>query len=618
MRAVLLFFALAVPALPQLTLLPKPVTVQTRPGSLIFGPDARIETNIDEPRIAAATARLTTRLGGPVNLRIHIDSTGNPVQSVDEDESYRLETTAHEALITAPNPLGVLHALESLFQLLTKTPAGWTASALVIEDHPRFPWRGLLLDSARHFLPLDVIRRNLDAMAAVKLNVFHWHLSDDQGFRVESRRFPKLHQLGSDGDFYTQDQIRGVVQYARDRGIRVVPEFDMPGHSASWLVGYPELAAGPGPFQIVRTWGGYNPALDPANPNVLAFLETFIGEMAPLFPDHFFHVGGDEVSRHPQPELQTRFNRQVHDILAKHGKRMEGWDEILVPDLSKDVLIQSWRGAKSLAEAARLGHDGLLSTGYYLDYTEPAAKLYLVDPAGARTLGAEACMWTEYISAENLDSRLWPRTAAIAERLWSPAATRDVPDLYRRLAIIDAELDQLGLRHNVNYQSILQRLAGSNDTAALQTLTDVLEPGSLRVRHHANPNYTQSTPLDRLVDTARPDSATARQFTALVDRWLANRADADANREIRRWLTLWVANDVKLRPLAARGPALREAGLVSAALAKLASAALNGKPASSVPLAPIAEVNIAVAPAINKLIARGYRPAYQSYPRSAQ
>ena len=149
---------------------------------------------------------------------------------------------------------------------------------------------------ARHFIPLDVIRRNLDGMAAVKLNVFHWHLSDDQGFRVESKRFPKLQGLGSDGLYYTQDEVRGIIEYARDRGIRVVPEFDIPGHATSWLVGYPELAASPGPFQIIRTWGVHDPTLDPANPAVYTFLDAFIGEMASLFPDAYFHIGGDEVN----------------------------------------------------------------------------------------------------------------------------------------------------------------------------------------------------------------------------------------------------------------------------------------------------------------------------------
>jgi len=237
-------------------------------------------------------------------------------------------------------------------------------------------------------------------MAAVKLNVFHWHLTDDQGFRIESKRFPKLHQLGSDGLYYTQKQIREVLDYARERGIRVVPEFDIPAHTSSWLVGYPLLASGPGSHEIGRHWGVYDPVMNPARESTYQFLDAFIGEMAALFPDEYFHIGGDEVNpkqwthnpriqafarRHGLKnanELQAYFNKRIQAIVAKHGKRMEGWDEILNPDLPKSIVIQSWRGPKSLAEAARLGYTGLLSSNYYLDLMKPASFHYAVDPLG--------------------------------------------------------------------------------------------------------------------------------------------------------------------------------------------------------------------------------------------
>ena len=152
-----------------------------------------------------------------------------------------------------------------------------------------------MIDCSRHWMPVEVIERNLEAMAAVKLNVLHWHLSDDQGFRVESKRFPRLQQLGSDGHFYTQDEVRHVIAYARDRGIRVVPEFDMPGHTTSWFVGYPELASAPGPYSIERSWGIFQPTMNPARQETYKFLDKLLGEMAALFPDSYFHVGGDEV-----------------------------------------------------------------------------------------------------------------------------------------------------------------------------------------------------------------------------------------------------------------------------------------------------------------------------------
>jgi len=467
---------------------------------------------------------------------------------------------------------------------------------------PRFAWRGLMLDVSRHFMPADLVRRTLDGMAAVKLNVFHWHLSDEQGFRVESKIFPKLHELGSDGDYYTQDQIRGIVEYARDRGIRVVPEFDLPGHSASWLVGYPQLAAGPGPFQIVRTWGITDAAMDPANPAVYTFLDRFIGEMATLFPDAWFHAGGDEVKGKITPESQARFNQELQKILAKHGKHMEGWDETLNPALPKDIMIQSWRGATSLTRAVAQGFQGILSAGYYLDHMDSAAKMYSVHPPNAAgVLGGEVCMWTEYVSHENVESRIWPRAAAVAERLWSPATVNDVADMYRRLDLVERELENLGIHGKANYRAMLERLAGSEDIEALQILTDVLEPGSVPVRHHANPRYRQSTPLNRLADTARPDSEVARHFSGLVSRLLANGKDIAAREEIRKWLRVWAANDAKLRPMLDKRPILREAAPLSTALSKMAADALANR-RGQVPAKPVAEVTIAVAGPIQRLI----------------
>ena len=231
-----------------------------------------------------------------------------------------------------------------------------------------------MIDCSRHWMPIEVIERNLDAMAAVKLNVLHWHLSDDQGFRVESKRFPRLQEFGSDGHFYTQDQVRHIVAYARDRGIRVVPEFDIPGHTTSWFVGYPELASAPGPYKIERSWGIFQPTMDPSREETYKFLDKFLGEMTALFPDHYFHVGGDEVDptqwmqspsiqafareRHlgTPDDLQAYFIHRVQEILKKYGKIMIGWDEVLNPDLESDTVIQSWRGQAALAEAARKGH----------------------------------------------------------------------------------------------------------------------------------------------------------------------------------------------------------------------------------------------------------------------
>ena len=431
-----------------------------------------------------------------------------------------------------------------------------------IQDHPRFPWRGLHLDVSRHWMPIEVVKRNIDGMAAVKLNVFHWHLSDDQGFRVESKRFPKLQQLGSDGNYYTQEQVREVVAYARDRGIRVVPEFDVPGHTTSWLVGYPELASAPGPYQIERNWGVFDPTMDPTRESTYQFLDAFIDEMAALFPDPFFHIGGDEVTGKQwkssarirafmrknglksTEELQAYFNRRLQKIVAKNGKRMEGWDEILDPDLPKDIVIQSWRGQKSLAEAARHGFSSILSAGYYLDHMEPASTLYAVDPLDgdaaslpdeqkARILGGEVAMWGEFVSPENVDSRIWPRAAAVAERLWSPQDVKDVPSMYRRLAAV-----QLGAGAT-RRSSIFNARTLAMCPEPLKTLADVVTPATFgqRIRTH---KYNQQTPLNQLVDAARPESEMAREFSDLVDRM--------DRTQMRIWLTRWRDNDAGVEP----------------------------------------------------------------------
>src|SRR5580704_15709029 len=240
-------------ALHAVNLMPMPAQVTLGQGSLPIDQTFRILIDgYTEPRLVSAVERarriLSRQTGIPAapaalagsgpTLTIHCAHSSEPVQKLGEDESYRLVVDSRGAFLDAQNPLGILRGLETFLQLVDLGPKGFSAQAVTIDDHPRFPWRGLHLDVARHWMPEDVVRRNLDGMASVKLNVFHWHLTDDEGFRVESKLFPKLQGMGSDGQFYTQQQIRDIVAYARDRGIRVVPEFDIPGHATSWLVGY--------------------------------------------------------------------------------------------------------------------------------------------------------------------------------------------------------------------------------------------------------------------------------------------------------------------------------------------------------------------------------------------
>jgi hexosaminidase len=606
-----------------LNLMPAPANVQLGSGSLKIEAGFTVAlAGHTDARLTAAVERFTERLakqtglliaakpanGAKATLVVHTDRDSKPVQEVGEDESYVLEVTSTGATLNAPTDLGALHGLQTFLQLVSVAPDGFAAPAVSIKDSPRFPWRGLLIDSGRHFIPVEVLRRNIDGMEAVKMNVLHLHLSDNQGFRVESKKFPKLHTMGSDGLYYTQDEIRGLVAYARERGIRVLPEFDMPGHSTAWFVGHPELASSPGPFTIDRRWGVLDPAMDPTNEKLYKFLDEFIGEMGKLFLDHFFHVGGDEVNgkawdANPKIQefirahdlkgnagLQLYFNKKLQAIVSKHGKIMVGWDEVLDPALPKDIVIQSWRGQESLAAAAKQGYRGILSNGYYLDLGWPAARHYAVDPMSdaaanlsaeekARILGGESCMWSEYVNAENIDSRIWPRNAAIAERLWSPQEVRDPASMYARMHAVSVQLESVGLAHRSYYLPALHRIAGaasSDEFSALKNLADVVEPVKEYTREEGVATPAQSdTPLNRVVDAIPLESGAAHEFAETVDKFVAAKChDAALAAQLRAQLILWRDNDAKLQPLIQRSFLVKEVAATSQDLSAAAAAGL--------------------------------------------
>ncbi len=525
--------------------------------------DARLLAAIDrmarrlEARTGLTFARGLNNDAAKAALVLQCQAPGKTIPSVDEDESYSLEVSNSQAVMSAPTVVGALRGLETFLQLLSGDKESYFIPQVSIQDKPRFPWRGLLIDIARHWQPMEVIKRNLDGMAAVKLNVLHLHITEDQGFRIESKKYPKLHQMGSDGNYYTQAEMREIIEYARMRGIRVIPEFDMPGHTTSWFVGHPELASKPGPYEIERRWGIMEPVMDPTNEELYKLLDGFLGEMAALFPDPYLHIGGDEVEGKHWKEnakiqafiqqkglkdnhgLQGYFNQRLSKILQKHGKKMIGWDKILHPDLPKDIVVQSWRGPQSLAEAARKGYAGILSNGYYIDLIQPGWQHYLNDPIPENTtltseeqkliLGGEATMWSEWVSPETIDSRIWPRTAAIAERFWSPRAVKDVDDMYRRLAAVSLRLEDVGLLHQKNPEAMLRRWIGIDGARTewardkiiteIKPLIAVIEPVK-GYRRGALQKATQFTPLTRLADIAQPDSEQARDFVKAVERYL--------------------------------------------------------------------------------------------------
>ncbi len=478
------------------------------------------------------------------SLTIQVSGATSPVQTMNEDESYQLSVTPQSAKLTAANELGAMHGLETLLQLATDQNGACVLPSVTISDAPRFPWRGFMLDVSRHFEPISSVERTLDGMAVAKLNVFHWHLSDDQGFRAESKKFPKLTETSSEGDFYTQDEMRAVVAYAHTRGIRVVPEFDMPGHGTSWVLAYPELSREAHITLLPVVHGEPTAVLDPTSESTYKFINALVEEMGKIFPDEYFHIGGDEVEgkqwlNNPRivefmkkkgftkpDELQAYFNQRLEVILKKHDKKMIGWDEILNPALPKTILIQSWRGDASLAEGASQGYAGILSAPYYLDAQKTSAQMFLADPIPAETkltadqqkliYGGEAPMWAEQINRETADSRIWPRTLAVAERLWSPQSDRDVSDMYRRLRINSLRLEDVGLRHISGPDTLRRSLLLERDPGALDVLASVLEPisfGERSQRQHTN-GYTS---IDRLVDATIADPPSRQQIAGDVD-----------------------------------------------------------------------------------------------------
>ena len=536
------------------------------------------------------------------------------VMATGVDEGYTLDVEAGGVRLLAANTIGALRGLQTLVQLCGADDQGYYLPFVSISDKPRFRWRGLMIDVARHFITVDEIKRNIEAMAAVKMNVLHWHLTDDEGFRIESKLFPLLHRKGSNGDYYSQAQVKDIISYAADRGIMIVPEFDMPGHSQSWFAGYPELASQPGPYRPGprMQWQNEHPdpkrpkgggladmvtnleaaTFDATNEKVYSFLDRFVGEMTALFPSAYIHIGADEnnglawklnpaiaawMKAHGMAtteELQRYFVNRVHDILARHHREMIGWEEIYNDRLPKDAIVHKWIPAGmgiiqshgTPAEFAARGYRTLISEGFYLDVFMPAYIHYnnpaVVGADPAAVLGGEAAQWTEQADNENIAGRIWPRAGAIAERLWSPAAVNNVDDMYRRLFALSRELDGQGLLHLSNYERALRRIANGADVSAVRVLTDVLTPIKGYRKMIANfmkgpAAAYQTTPLTAVSDIVFVDSETQREFRRLVKAWLEAH-DKDAEARIREWLVTWRDNDARLQPIFAGNKRLTE------------------------------------------------------------
>ncbi len=463
---------------------------------------------------------------------------------VKANEGYRIEVNKNIIKVCASTSIGSMRALETLTQLLSKDEKGFFFPGVVIEDKPDYAWRGLLIDVARHFMPMSVLYRQVDAMAMAKMNVLHLHLSEDQGFRIESKKFPALHEKGSGGQYYTQAEMKKFIEHASDRGIRVVPEFDMPAHTTSWLVAYPEYASAHKTYAVETGYGVFDPAFDPGNEKLYEFLGVFFHEMATVFRDSCVHIGGDEVtgvdwknneaiqqfmaSRKMKDahDLQAYFNQRVEKILQSCGKQMVGWDEVLACKPSKTTLIQSWRGSEYMDKAMSQGYDVVRSNGYYLDHTYTAGEYYVrktvqtKDTTFGRVIGLEAAMWSELVDSTTVDSRVWPNTAAIAEMSWNASLIADSIHFYQRLLPFSEACTREKIRHELYVYDMIKELKLEKEEDEIILISSYAKPLSGYARHKqikGKGGYNASVPLNTIADIARPCSDGYIKFVILVE-----------------------------------------------------------------------------------------------------
>lgn len=481
-------------ALPPIALVPQPARLVQTGEMFVLGPktvitasppkDASAIVGMLAERLRAATGYplpiIAARAGAPSRDNAIVLTTSEADPALGK-EGYALTVTGQGVIIRAPQSAGLFYGTQTLRQLLppdieSGTPTlqtAWPVPGVRIWDRPRFPVRGLMLDSARHLQSVPFIERTIDRIAYEKLNTFHWHLSDNQGWRLEIKRFPKLTQVGAwrdeggqrYGGFYTQAQVREIVAYAAARFVTIVPEIDMPAHAVAALASYPEIGCTPGPFTVLKMGQGTNDVMCPGKPATYAFVEGVLTEVMGLFPSQAIHIGGDECPKaewKASPEcqalmrqeglkdetaLQNYFTRRIAAFLAAHGRRLQGWNEIRQGGpLPADVIVQQWNDPQAAAAAARAGNDVVasLSSYVYFDYgndVTPLQKVYAYDPMPAgldpaqagHILGPEACLWTESKPTDAVaDEYLWPRLTALAEVAWSPLP-HDWPDFRARL-----------------------------------------------------------------------------------------------------------------------------------------------------------------------------------------
>ncbi|MBK7379722.1 MAG: family 20 glycosylhydrolase [Ignavibacteriales bacterium] len=410
------------------------------------------------------------------------------------DEGYELSVSNKVVFLSAYKPSGLFHGIQTIRQLLPPEIEKLNGSeiqnlslpGIIILDKPKFPWRGMLLDCCRHFMDKEFVKRYIDLLAYHKMNVLHWHLTEDQGWRIEIKKYPELTEVGAwrknddgtlYGGYYTQEDIREVVEYANSRYITIVPEIEMPGHSMAAITAYPQLSCTGGPFDVAATWGVFKDVYCAGNDSTFIFLEDVLTEVIDLFPGTYIHIGGDEVPKDRwnkcekcqnrieaeglgnEAELQSYFIKRIEKFLSSKGKRLVGWDEILEGGLPPEATVQSWRGMDGAITAVRSGHDAVVSptSHAYFDYdlaTTDLEKVYSFNPIPPvltaeeqkHILGGECNMWTESAPQEKIDNKVFPRILAMAEVLWTANPDRNFDEFFQRVYFHYKRLEFLGVK----------------------------------------------------------------------------------------------------------------------------------------------------------------------------
>ncbi|BDQ03415.1 family 20 glycosylhydrolase [Ignavibacterium sp.] len=494
----------------QINVIPKPQSFNLLQGHFILSPDTKIFFNDETKRIKEYLNEfLKSTLG------FELDTTEfpqkeksltlilNPIKEINYNgEGYHLIVDNEEILIEASREIGLFYGIQTLKQLIPIVKESYELNELKIPcveifDYPKFKWRGLNLDCCRHFMSKEFIKRYIDLLAFQKMNVLHWHLTEDQGWRIEIKKYPELTKVGAFrkyddgtvyGGYYTQDDIKEIVTYAQSRFITVVPEIEMPGHSTAAIATYPQLSCTGGPFEVGTLWGVYKDIYCAGNEETFNFIEDVLSEVIELFPSKYIHIGGDEAPKDrwqncpkcqqrikeeglaDEHELQSYFIKRVENFLNSKGKEIIGWDEILEGGLAPGATVQSWRGTKGAIDAAKMNHDVIVSptSHCYFDYpieTTDVPKVYSFNPIpdelneeeAKHVLGSEGNMWTEYAPQHLVDYRLFPRLTALAEVLWTYPNERNYEEFASRLQKFYDKLDEM----NVNYTYEIQPLTFS-------------------------------------------------------------------------------------------------------------------------------------------------------------